>query len=78
MIIETRIAGIPCLVAADVYVQEGSYAWNAPSDWDYTGWTEIGELTVMDRRGRPAPWLEAKMTAKDVERIEGELCDGIR
>jgi hypothetical protein len=78
MIIETRIAGIPCLVQADVSVQNGSYDWDAPSDWDYHGWMDIGEFVVLDRRGRRAPWLEAKMTAKDVERIEGEICGRAR
>jgi hypothetical protein len=73
MIIETRIAGIPCLVEADVYGSKGSYSYNAPSDWDYYGYVEIGELTVMDRRGRPAPWLERKLTNKEIERIESEL-----
>ena len=27
------------------------------------------EFTVLDRRGRPAPWLAKKMSQADVERI---------
>jgi len=77
MIIETRIAGIPCLIEADVIVQKGSYSRNAPSDWDYHGWVEVESLIVLDRRGRPAPWLEAKMTDKDIQRIEEELCNDL-
>ena len=73
MQIETRIAGIPCLVEANVYVQHGSYSRNAASDWDYYGWVDVEDLVVLDRRGRPAPWLERKLTDKDIERIEGEL-----
>jgi hypothetical protein len=73
MQIETRIAGIPCLVQANVYVQDGSYSRNAASDWDYYGWVDVEDLVVLDRRGRPAPWLERKLTDKDIERIEGEL-----
>lgn len=75
MQIETRIAGIPCLVEADVFVSEGSYSRNAASDWDYYGWAEVGELTIMDRRGRIAPWLERKLTNEEIYRIEGELIE---
>jgi len=28
---------------------------------------------VCDRRGRPAPWLEKKLTSKDERRIEQEI-----
>lgn len=75
MIIETRIAGIPCLVEADVFVSKGSYSRNAASDWDYYGYAEVGEFTIMDRRGRPAPWLERKLTDKEIIRIESELME---
>lgn len=37
-------------------------------DWDETGFS----YTVLDRRGRPAPWLECKATAKDVARWEDQ------
>jgi hypothetical protein len=56
------IAGIPCLIEVDSYaVVKGSFARDAASDWDYTGYTEI-EFTVLDRRGYPARWLEGKLT----------------
>jgi len=73
MQIETTIAGIPCLVEADVYGSSGTCS-NA-SDWDYYGYVEVGKLTVMDRRGRIAPWLERKMTNEEIYRIEGELIE---
>jgi len=75
MQIETRIAGIPCLVEANVYVQSGSYSRCAASDWDYYGWVEVEDMVVLDRRGRPAPWLERKMTNEDIVRIERELIE---
>lgn len=78
MQIETRISGIPCLVEADVYGSRGSYSYNAASDWDYYGYVEVGELTIMDRRGRPAPWLEVKLTDKEIERIECELIEAVK
>jgi hypothetical protein len=55
--IDARIAGIPCLI--------GVTAW--PNDDDG------GEWTILDRRGRPAPWLERKQTEADESRIYGEI-----
>lgn len=68
--LKTVICGIPCQVAmtAGRYVP-GSYSYNAPSDVDfYGGWFDV-DFAVYDRRGRPAPWLERKMTPKDVEQV---------
>ena len=67
--IETRVAGIPCLInPTHVFVQK-PMGPSADSDWDCYGYSEI-EFTVCDRRGRPAPWLERKMTDKDKQEIE--------
>ena len=70
--IETRIQGIPCLVE----MTSGSYqkpysgsAYNCETDWDYYGgWSDV-EYQVYDRRGRPAPWLEKKISPKDDQEI---------
>lgn len=43
-----------------------------PSSDDYYGYSEV-EFDVLDRRGRPAPWLERKLTDADRERIEYEV-----
>ena len=73
--IESRIAGIPCLIEITSYDRlEGSFSRNASSDLDYYGWSEI-EFEVCDRNGRPAPWLEKKMTDKDYNRICSEIED---
>lgn len=71
--IESRVAGIPCIIGVTEY---SSVAGNsrADSDWDYYGYTEA-EFTVCDRRGRPAPWLERKLTGKDESRIESEIAE---
>lgn len=39
---------------------------------DCYGYTD-SEWTVCDRRGRPAPWLDRKLTADDKARIEQEI-----
>ena len=72
---ESKVAGIPCIIQIDrCMVVKGSYDYNAPSDHDYYGYSEI-EFTVCDRRGRAAPWLERKLTDDDRERIESEIIE---
>ncbi len=71
--IETRVAGIPCIIGVSYYNRvEGSHSYHAASDWDYHGYTEA-DWEVLDRRGRKAPWLAKKLTAKDESRIEAEI-----
>jgi hypothetical protein len=71
--IESRVAGIPCIIGVTEYeCVKGSYSYHAASDWDYRGYTDCA-FEVCDRRGRPAPWLERKMTGKDESRIESEI-----
>lgn len=71
--LETTIAGIPCIVRVTHYLDvPGCFSRNADSDLDYYGYTEI-EWEVCDRRGRPAPWLDRKMTDKDEDRIRTEI-----
>lgn len=73
MMLSTRVAGIPCLVEPTRVLRvQGTCSWNAPSDLDYHGYTEV-EFNVCDRRGHPAPWLERKLCDDDVMRIEQEI-----
>lgn len=71
--IESTVAGIPCLIGVTEFSSvSGSYSYNAPSDMDYYGYTE-SDWEVLDRRGRPAAWLERKLTEADRSRIEREI-----
>ena len=71
--IESSVAGIPCIIGVTEYeCVKGSYSYHAASDWDYHGYTDCS-FEVCDRRGRPAPWLERKLTDKDSSRIESEI-----
>jgi len=73
--IETRVAGIPCIVGVTYFESvRGSYSYHAASDMDYHGYTEC-EFEVLDRRGRKAPWLERKLTDKIINEIEQEIAD---
>ena len=73
--LDARVAGIPCLIGVINYERhKGSMSYNAPSDLDYYGWTEV-EFDVLDRRGRPAAWLERKLDAAERADIEELICD---
>lgn len=66
--IESYVAGIPCIIGVTDYINVKGDS-RADSDLDYYGYTEA-EWVVCDRRGRPAPWLERKVSDKDTDRIE--------
>lgn len=75
MSLETRISGIPCIVE---YVIRGKYKpakIHAPPEYCYEAEYPEVEFTVCDRNGRPAPWLERKMTYEDEKRIEAEILE---
>lgn len=73
----STISGIPCQIEVTRYLcvppWRGS-AQTCPSDLDYYGYTEI-EFRVLDRRGRPAAWLERKLSPAVVSRIEAECAE---
>jgi len=71
--IETRVAGIPCLIG----VVEYSYSrpdYSADNPHDYYGGAEIA-WEVCDRRGRKAPWLQRKLTPIAFADIETEIIE---
>lgn len=70
--LQTTISGIPCQVGIDHYfIQEPDYT-NDCSDVDYYGYEEL-DFTVYDSKGYKAPWLEKKMSDKDLEKIKAEI-----
>lgn len=71
--IETRVAGIPCIIGVTEYSSVAGDS-RADSDWDYNGYTE-SEWEVCDRRGRPAPWLARKVTDKISREIDSEIAE---
>ena len=74
----SQIQGIPCLIdVTSCHVVKGSFNYNAPSDLDYYGYSEI-EFEILDRKGYKAPWLERKATEEDSERIEQEILEAYR
>jgi hypothetical protein len=73
MEMEYKISGIPCIIRVSHFEsQKGSFSRDAASDLDYYGYDDI-DWEVCDRRGRPAPWLDRKVT----DRIEDEIYDAL-
>lgn len=69
------LKGIPCLIQVDSFHhQPGSFSYNAPSDMDYHGYTEI-EYTILDRKGYKAPWLAEKIDDDWNDRIQAAICE---
>jgi len=64
MIIDTHIAGVPCKV--ELLSWEKHY----PATREYEAEGGCGEWRVLDRAGKPAPWLQSKLTARDEQRID--------
>lgn len=70
---ETRISGIPCLIEVLGFTKGYPAKTNAEPDHCYEGVPDEFEWVVCARNGRPAPWLEAKLTDHDISRINTEL-----
>jgi hypothetical protein len=58
-LVETRIAGIPCIVRV--------------LTWEYDPPCCTLEYDVLDRRGKPASWLDRKITGKDEDQIQDDV-----
>lgn len=68
-----RIQGIPCQVELSVSGRYVPAKVNADPDDCYEAEYPEVELTVLDRRGYPAPWLAAKMTSAEEDKIVERL-----
>lgn len=73
--IDARVAGIPCQIGVTQFERHaGSMSYNAPSDLDFYGYTEM-DYEILDRRGRPAAWLERKLDKSERSDIEYLISD---
>jgi len=65
---ESTVCGIPCIIRVTYWESyRPPYLGGAPENC-YPSEGGEGEWEILDRNGRPAPWLEAKMT--DSERVD--------
>jgi hypothetical protein len=60
-VFDSRVAGIPCQIGVVNYERHAPMsAHEAHSDLEFYGYSEA-DYVVLDRRGRPAPWLQRKV-----------------
>lgn len=76
-LVEIRAAGIPALAGVTFYDYQppfrGSPYLCSCSD-DFYGHEEV-EWELLDRRGKPAPWLERKVSPEERKELEHYLLD---
>ena len=70
---QTSVQGVPCIVVVT------DHCYNRPDPYadaseDYLGGWEL-DWHLCDMRGAPAPWLEAKLTDEDRQRVEYEIIE---
>lgn len=70
---ETRIAGIPCICHVTHYTPVIPGRFSGPPEDCYPDEGGEFEFEVLDRNGRPAPWLERKLTSEDEDRLYQEF-----
>jgi hypothetical protein len=74
MIFTTRIAGIPCGIEITHAFRQPALGPGCDNRDDCDGYVEL-EWEVVDRRGRAAPWLDAKLTDRERRRIDKEAIE---
>lgn len=69
--VNTRIAGIPAIAAVNYSppMNGGREIAPEPEEWD---------IEILDRRGRPAPWLASKIDAADIDDIQRRFHRNLR
>ena len=70
---ESTCCGIPCIVRVTDWEAYVPAQTSGPPESCYPPEGGEGEWEILDRKGRPAPWLERKLTGDDRERIDTEV-----
>ena len=77
MDVATRCAGIPCIARVTHYHRQRALGPSADSDCDAARYEEIS-FALCDQRGRPAPWLERKLSERYADRIQTEISEAMQ
>lgn len=64
-----RAHGIPAIARVYSYTPYTPASWTAPADGPEADWQ------LLDRRGRPAAWLEKILTPREKEDLETEVLE---
>jgi hypothetical protein len=70
---ESRVCGIPCIIRVTDWEAYVPAQTSGPPERCYPPEGGEGNWEILDRRGRPAAWLERKLTGDDRERIDTEV-----
>ena len=68
----TVLGGLPCQIAVTDFLEVPPWRGNpydCPSDRDWYGYSYV-EWEILDRRGRPAPWIKKRLSAHEEQTIE--------
>ena len=77
---DCRVAGIPCQIGVVNYERYSPMSVHkAHSDLEFYGYSEV-DYVVLDRRWRPAPWLQRKVDddssiIEQINELMGDSCD---
>lgn len=70
---EARVCGIPCIVRVTSWEAYVPAKVSGPPEHCYPAEGGYGDWEILDSRGRPAPWLEKKMTGAERQEVDAFL-----
>jgi hypothetical protein len=70
---ESRVCGIPCIIRVTDWEAYIPAQTSGPPERCYPSEGGESNWEILDRKGRPAAWLERKLTGDDRERIDTEV-----
>lgn len=73
----SNVCGIPCIIQVTYYEPYRQAYVSGPPEYCYPAEGGYCEWDVLDRRGRPAAWLERKLTSSERSRIDKEIFEEI-
>ena len=73
---ESTVSGIPCIIRVTAYTDTparliGPWENSYPAEFEF-------EFEVLTRKGKPASWLERKLTDSDNDRLVDEFIEFMR
>lgn len=68
-----EVDGIPCIICITDWDPYQPAVLRADPDDSYPAEGGCGVWEILDRKGRPAPWLEAKLTGQGLADVEHKI-----